>query len=38
MEINIKKLQHLFNLKVILCASEQICLIVRYCYMSFKQL
>jgi len=38
MEINIKKLQHLFNLKVILCAPEQICLIVRYCYMSFKQL
>ena len=23
-------------LKVILCASEQICLIVRYCYRSFK--
>ena len=22
--------------KVILCASEQICLIVRYCYRSFK--
>ena len=26
------------NVKVILCASEQICLIVRYCYMNFKQL
>ena len=25
------------NVKVILCGSEQICLIVRYCYMSFKQ-
>jgi len=24
--------------KVILCASEQICLIVRYCHRSFKQL
>jgi len=26
------------SVKVILCASEQICLIVRYCYRSFKQL
>jgi len=26
------------SLEVILCASEQICLIVRYCYRSFKQL
>jgi len=26
------------NFKVILCASEHICLIARYCYRSFKQL
>ena len=26
------------SLKVILCASEHICLIVRYCLRSFKQL
>jgi len=26
------------TLKVTLCASEQICLIVRYSYRSFKQL
>ena len=25
-------------IKVILCASEQMCSIVRYCYMSFEQL
>ena len=27
-----------YNLKVILCASEHICSIVRYCFRSFKQL
>jgi len=26
------------NVKVILCASEHICSIVRYCFRSFKQL
>ena len=28
----------LYRFKVILCASEHICSIVRYCFRSFKQL
>ena len=32
------KMVDLKNLKVILCASEHICSIVRYCFRSFKQL
>ena len=36
--MNKNNMKIMVNIKVILCASEHICSIVRYCFRSFKQL